>query len=166
MSAFGRDVPHDCPCGSGAPYAACCGPLHQGERAAATAEQLMRSRYAAYVVGDQPYLERTWHPRTRPSPLALDDVVGWAGLSILATADGRDFDSTGEVEFRAAYRGGALHERSRFVRRAGAWVYVDGDILGDIVGDVGGDIGGDVGGDVVGRGAEVETGSSRPTASP
>ena len=36
------------------------------------------------------------------------------------------------MEFRAAYRtadgAGLLHERSRFERRAGRWVYVDGDI--------------------------------------
>jgi SEC-C motif-containing protein len=37
-----------------------------------------------------------------------------------------------EVEFVARYRvqgrGGRLHERSRFVREDGRWLYVDGDI--------------------------------------
>jgi SEC-C motif-containing protein len=46
---------------------------------------------------------------------------------VIATADGREDDSVGEVEFEAAHDGGVLHERSRFVRRAGRWVYVDGD---------------------------------------
>jgi SEC-C motif-containing protein len=35
----------------------------------------------------------------------------------------------GEVEFEATHDGGVLHERSRFVRRAGRWVYVDGDLI-------------------------------------
>jgi uncharacterized protein YchJ len=37
-------------------------------------------------------------------------------------------DSVGEVEFEAAHADGVLHERSRFVKRAGRWVYVDGDV--------------------------------------
>jgi SEC-C motif-containing protein len=31
------------------------------------------------------------------------------------------------VTFRASFRGGSLHERSRFGRVDGAWVYVDGE---------------------------------------
>jgi SEC-C motif-containing protein len=42
-------------------------------------------------------------------------------------------DNTAEVEFVARYRvaGKAvrLHERSRFVREAGRWFYVDGDMI-------------------------------------
>ena len=53
----------------------------------------------------------------------------WQGLTVLATADGREDDSVGEVEFEAAHDGGVLHERSRFIRRAGRWVYVDGDVI-------------------------------------
>lgn len=118
-----------CPCGLGAAYAECCGPLHDGARHAATAVELMRSRYAAFVVGDAAYLTRTWHPRTRPSDLDPTQGPHWTGLEVLATADGREHESAGEVEFVATHDGGALHERSRFVRRAGRWVYVDGDAL-------------------------------------
>ncbi|MCB0909908.1 MAG: SEC-C domain-containing protein, partial [Nocardioidaceae bacterium] len=60
-----------CPCGTGDDYAACCGRFHQGA-AAPTAERLMRSRYAAYAVGDAGYVFRTWHPRTRPEHIELD----------------------------------------------------------------------------------------------
>jgi SEC-C motif-containing protein len=88
----------------------------------------MRSRYAAYVIRDAAYLERTWHPRTRPAELVLDDAPAWTGLEVLATADGHEGDSVGEVEFEARYDGGVLHERSQFVRRAGRWVYVDGAV--------------------------------------
>ena len=50
-------VTDDCPCGSGEEFALCCGPLHAGQRMAATAEELMRSRYSAYAVGDMDYVE-------------------------------------------------------------------------------------------------------------
>jgi SEC-C motif-containing protein len=130
VSAFGAAsaAPETCPCGTGVSYAQCCGRLHRGEREAATAKELMRSRYAAYVVRDTAYLLRTWHPRTRPPTLDLSEGPTWLGLTVLATADGRDDDSVGEVEFEAAYAGGVVHERSRFRRRAGHWVYVDGDV--------------------------------------
>ena len=119
-----------CPCGSGAQYAACCGPLHAGDREATSAAQLMRSRYAAYVVGDTAYLTRTWHPRTRPAVLDVEPDARWTGLEVLRTDDGREGDASGVVEFVATHADGPLHERSRFVRRAGRWVYVDGDVLG------------------------------------
>jgi SEC-C motif-containing protein len=118
-----------CPCGTGEGYGSCCGPLHHGEREATSAAQLMRSRYAAYVVGDTAYLTRTWHPRTRPADLEVAPDPRWTGLEVLRTDDGREGDPTGVVEFVATHADGPLHERSRFVRRAGRWVYVDGDLL-------------------------------------
>ena len=39
-----------CPCGSGATYGECCGPIHDGTAKAKTAEALMRARYSAYAV--------------------------------------------------------------------------------------------------------------------
>lgn len=118
-----------CPCGLPQPYDACCGRFHSGAASAPTAELLMRSRYSAFVKGDAGYLMRTWHPRTRPGRLDLDPPMKWTGLEILGTTDGSAFHSTGTVTFRASYRGGSLHERSRFERVDGAWVYVDGDFL-------------------------------------
>ncbi|MDX3309473.1 YchJ family protein [Streptomyces sp. NPDC054884] len=120
-------VPGDCPCGLSATYEACCGRYHAGAGVAATAEALMRSRYSAFVTGEAGYLLRTWHPRTRPERLELDPGMRWTGLQILSVADGSAFHPTGTVEFRASYRGGSLHERSRFERVDGAWAYVDGD---------------------------------------
>ncbi|MEU6916280.1 YchJ family protein [Streptomyces olindensis] len=118
-----------CPCGLPEPYEACCGRFHSGAGAAPTAEALMRSRYCAFVQGDAGYLLRTWHPRTRPGTLELDPGMRWTGLEILGTRDGSAFHATGTVEFRASYRGGSLHELSRFERVDGAWVYVDGEFL-------------------------------------
>ncbi|MEU9068116.1 YchJ family metal-binding protein [Streptomyces sp. NPDC048306] len=118
-----------CPCGRSEPYEKCCGCFHAGAAAAPTAEALMRSRYSAFVKGDAGYLLRTWHPRTRPARLDLDPGMRWTALEILETAGGSAFHATGTVTFRASYRGGSLHERSRFERVDGAWVYVDGEFL-------------------------------------
>ncbi|MCR6688376.1 YchJ family protein [Cellulomonas sp.] len=119
-----------CPCSSGLTYAECCEPLHHGVARAATAEQLMRSRFSAFAVGDAAYLVRTWHPTTRPAHLELDDDVTWYRLDVRTTSGGGPFDTRGTVEFEAFHLGpggrGSLHEVSRFVRDADGWQYVDG----------------------------------------
>ncbi|MFD4947013.1 YchJ family protein [Streptomyces sp. NPDC058239] len=116
-----------CPCGLSATYADCCGRLHAGTVAAPTCEALMRSRYAAFVVRDEAYLLRTWHPDTRPPAVDFDPGMRWVRLEILETTDGSAFHTTGTVTFRAHCtdngRPDSLHEKSRFVRSEGAWVY-------------------------------------------
>ena len=121
------DSMDECPCGR-APYAECCGPLLEGQRAAETPEELMRSRYTAFAKGDRFHLARTWHPLSRPDDVSVDPSMRWTGLEIVTSSvDGE----TGTVDFIAAYENqdgaGELREHSRFVRRAGRWVYVDGD---------------------------------------
>lgn len=92
----------------------------------------MRSRYSAYAVGDEDYLHRTWHPRTRPDRIDLDPDLRWEGLEVTELVDGEEGDDTGVVAFTARYRTpdgpGELTERSRFERRGSRWVYVDGDV--------------------------------------
>jgi SEC-C motif domain protein len=94
----------------------------------ASAEELMRSRYSAYVIGARDYLLATWHPTTRPASLELDQRTTWLGLQIKAHAQ-QDADHA-TVEFVARYRvagkGHRLHEISRFGRVNGRWLYVDG----------------------------------------
>lgn len=123
-------APRRCPCGTGLTLDECCGRLHGGTAPAATAEQLMRSRYSAFVLGDPAYLLATWHPSTRPRTLHLDGGVRWTGLDVLATTGGTLLAAEGTVEFRASYvvdgRSGAQHENSRFVRDRGQWRYLDG----------------------------------------
>lgn len=121
-----------CPCGSGRAYRQCCGPLHDGTVAAATAEALMRSRFSAFARGHADYLLSSWHPGTRPERLDLDEQITWRRLQIVDTESGGADDDTGIVEFRAQYlqhgKRHILHERSRFSRaRDGTWRYVDGD---------------------------------------
>lgn len=95
----------------------------------------MRSRYSAYVLGLDDYLRATWHPDTCPAVLDPDDSPGlrWLGLDVKRHADAGD--GTAVVEFVARYKvGGApavrMHEVSRFVRKDGRWLYVDGEFPG------------------------------------
>ncbi len=115
------------------PFPACC--CRYLDDFAATpapdAEALMRSRYSAFVLGRLDYLLATWHASTRPVDLTLDAAAKWLGLEVRSH---RVIDADhAEVEFIARYREGGravrLHERSRFVREAGRWCYVDGDPL-------------------------------------
>lgn len=129
----GRPEPA-CPCGSGQAYVACCGPLIDNGALPATAEQLMRSRYSAYVLLREDYVLRTWHASTRPAQLGLPDAgpVKWLGLKILRCTAGGAPEREAMVEFVARYqvngRAERLHEVSRFRREAGQWQYVDGQI--------------------------------------
>lgn len=99
-----------------------------------TAEALMRSRFAAFRSGDTAWLLASWHPDTRPNELNLDGDPTWRGLQIVDTVAGTETDDEGIVEFRATYLQdgelGVLHERSRFVREDGRWLYVDGTFPG------------------------------------
>ena len=117
-----------CECGSTQPYAACCQPLHNGA-AALTAQALMRSRYAAYVLGLDDYLKSTWHESTRPADVTAEQGLKWLGLTVKRAWDGGADEAF--VEFVARYKVGGgraerLHEVSRFVREGGRWFYVDG----------------------------------------
>ena len=91
----------------------------------------MRARYSAYVLRDGDFLVESWHPDTRPGEMAFDQGHTWTGLTIVETVGGGGLERDGIVEFIARYRkGGAnhqLHERSRFTRVGGRWLYVDGD---------------------------------------
>ena len=117
------------------PYETCCMPLHHSKRKAATAEQLMRSRYSAYYMRLPGYLVETTHPDTREPGLRKElekmvRQVNWTGLEVIASAKGGKEDKTGKVEFIACYvvqgEPYELHEVSRFRRYRGEWKYLDG----------------------------------------
>ncbi len=126
----GKTYRGPCPCGSLKTYEGCCQRWHEGETPD-DAEALMRSRYTAFVLKLEDYLLATWHPRTRPLSLALDQSPRrWLGLKILRhepeTAD------MAVVEFIARYKASGraheIREASRFVREGGRWLYVEGEI--------------------------------------
>lgn len=122
-----------CPCGSGDAFSHCCQPLHCQESAEITAEQLMRSRYSAYVMGNVAYLRQTWHPETLAAAPAVGESLDthWLGLRILDSQ--QQSEELADVEFVAFYLEGErvaqLRERSRFARVAGFWRYLDGQFL-------------------------------------
>lgn len=123
-----------CPCQSQQAYSDCCARWHHGPLylKAPNAEQLMRSRYSAFVLDELDYLLATWHPSTRPSDLEPNPAqIKWLGLTIRAhqIID----EHTQRVEFVARHRldGRAtrLHEISRFSFEDGQWFYVDGEFI-------------------------------------
>ena len=135
MTAISDDT--RCPCGTGEVFGACCGPFITGRSNAPTAEALMRSRFTAFAVAEPEYLLASWHPRTRPASLELDESILWQRLDVLRTSGG-PFDDAARVAFAAHYRSrpgtpehqrvkGVQREDSRFVREGGRWFYVDGE---------------------------------------
>jgi SEC-C motif-containing protein len=125
----------NCPCGSGAEYDKCCGPIISGEGKAETAEALMRARYTAYVKHEVDFLLNSLHPDgaggvDRESTKAWAENAKWHGLEILDKAAGGPKDETGEVEFVAKYtmqdEPQRHHERGMFKRHNGLWKYLDG----------------------------------------
>lgn len=121
-----------CPCGSGLTYEQCCQRYHQGEPAP-TAESLMRSRFTAFVTGDEDYLLRTWAPQTRPASLELAEMpIRFYRLDVLRVEAGGLLDDEGIVEFEAFYKGaenGSQREVSHFYRGCDKrWYYSAGDV--------------------------------------
>ncbi len=136
------DTQQLCPCGrlrgagqAGKPlaYGSCCGRwLEFPSAAPPDAETLMRSRYSAFVLEREAYLLHSWAASHRPERIEFEPGVKWLGLGVRAHR--QTGEASAEVEFVARQKpahGPALrlHERSRFVREAGRWLYVDGDAL-------------------------------------
>ena len=124
-----------CPCGSGLAYGACCEPVIRGERPAETAEQLMRSRYSAYVKVETDFIFDTTHPEHREGydhdgTRQWAESSEWLGLEIVSTVAGGLADDHGQVEFIARYRDAdsehAHHELAEFVKEEGRWLFTDG----------------------------------------
>lgn len=121
-----------CPCGTSKTYADCCCRFLAGSEIPATAEALMRSRYTAYTLLNEEYLLKTWHASTRPQQLNLSEERSskWLGLQVKRHEQQDAEHAT--VEFIARYKVGGrahrLHEVSRFVREAGCWFYLDGEV--------------------------------------
>lgn len=125
-------APSLCFCRSGKEYKHCCAPFHLHTAVPETAEQLMRSRYTAYVLKNIPYIVAT----TVPSQQTLlethllqewADNTKWLGLEILKTENLTKTQSA--VEFKAIFQGEegelAHQERAIFVKIENRWYFVD-----------------------------------------
>ena len=127
-----------CPCGSPVPYDECCRPLIKGEQRAKTAEQVMRSRYSAYVKKEMGYVLTSLHPDHRAdydeqSSRSWAERAEWHGFEIVKTAGGGPEDREGQVEFVVSFTENGVrqehHEVSTFMNENGTWYFTTGKIL-------------------------------------
>lgn len=125
-----------CPCTSSKTFDKCCEPYLKGAKQPLTPEQLMRSRFSAYAVGNVRYLVDTTAAEEREK-LDAEELgrycrsVKCISLKVLKAEQGGAGDQTGTVLFHASLQINGkrmLHrELSRFIREDGRWMYVDGD---------------------------------------
>lgn len=118
----------NCFCDSEQVYEKCCGKYINKKQTAENPEQLMRSRYSAYILKDEKYLLQSWHESTRPESLDLThDSTQWKKLKIIS-ADEK------HVHFAAFFTQDTLNkekiyvltEKSNFVKEKN-WFYLDGN---------------------------------------
>ncbi|PJG42690.1 preprotein translocase subunit SecA [Acinetobacter tandoii] len=121
-----------CPCGLGI-YTECCQPLHLGQCVAASAEQLMRSRYSAFAKHQIDYIVQTTALGQQPAldvPAiqAWSESNQWLGLEVVQAQEKLD-KTHAQVEFKAHYHDGQQahthHEVSHFVKHAQHWYFLD-----------------------------------------
>ena len=119
-----------CICGNQKDFNQCCGAIINGEVNAKTPEELMRSRYSAYVRGDGKYLVLSTVEENRYEDDAelIEEFSAkneWLKLDVL------NVDIT-TVEFKAYYKESGiikvLHEKSNFCLIDGIWHYKDGTL--------------------------------------
>ncbi len=123
----------NCYCGNNKPYTECCEVFHKNSGKTETAEQLMRSRYSAFVVADGDYLMLTHHSSTRPVKEKKAIVnwaksVQWIKLEVQETSKGMATDNEGTVTFDAYFfengKVDVIHEKSAFVKENNIWKYL------------------------------------------
>lgn len=119
-----------CICGLDKEYNECCGIIIDGKKKPENPEELMRSRYSAYVNGNGAYLvfSSSLDNRYKEDIELIEEFcnsVEWLRLEVLDAIED-------EVEFKAYYRDKegvkVLHERSTFILEDGIWKYLDGEL--------------------------------------
>jgi len=121
-----------CPCGL-ENYSHCCQPLHLGQQKAASAEQLMRSRYSAFARQEINYLIQTTALGQQqyldvPAMTAWSESNHWVKLEIIQAQE-KVNKNHASVEFKAHYFDGQQnqihHELSYFVKLQNDWYFLD-----------------------------------------
>ena len=118
----------NCLCGLEQSYENCCGRFIDSKFSPETPEQLMRSRYSAYVLKNERYILESWHTSTRPESLELaHDSTQWEKLKIISS-EGKyvqfvAYFIQNNLNDKATY---ALTEVSHFVKEE-KWFYLNGD---------------------------------------
>jgi len=123
----------NCYCGNNKTYTACCEVFHLNNGKTETAQQLMRSRYSAFVLANGDYLMATHHSSTRPTSEKKAIVkwaksVEWIKLEVQETTKGLEKDEEGTVTFNAYFyensKVDVIHEKSAFVKENNNWKYL------------------------------------------
>ncbi|MGZ3633179.1 MAG: peptide deformylase [Parachlamydiaceae bacterium] len=126
-----------CPCESEKMYEECCGRFHRGS-VPSNAQELMRSRYVAYVLNLPDYIIATTHPG---SPYYQDNRTTWkrnlaqfSERSTFHKLEILDFQENGDsamVVFVAYLSQGeeeaTFTEKSYFQKVKGKWLYLRGE---------------------------------------
>lgn len=125
-----------CPCNSGKAYAECCEVFISQKENAPTAEQLMRSRYTAYVKKEIDYILKTILPKQKKN-IDKEGVRNWAEktewlrLEIRAIEKGGPDDTEGTVDFIAHYKEKNVackhREVAKFKKVKEKWYYDDSE---------------------------------------
>jgi SEC-C motif-containing protein len=120
-----------CFCKSKLDFSACCEPIIS-KLNAASPEQLMRSRFSAYVLKNYEYILASYASEFRKN-LSIENLqesalnTTWLDLQVLDTTDN---NTNGTVEFVATYSVDGeffeMHELSNFIRQNDKWYYTDG----------------------------------------
>ncbi len=130
-------INENCYCGSAKSYSDCCGPFLDGFSLPKTAEQLMRSRYTAFILKHTNYIKNTMVSPALDffdEKFILNSPIIWKKLEVLDKQQGESTDEEGIVLFKAYYKENQedmavsfLEERSIFKKIAGKWFYVTGE---------------------------------------
>lgn len=125
-----------CPCESGKNYTDCCEVFIKEKEIPTTVEQLMRSRYTAYVKKEIEYIIQTILPKQMKN-IDRDGIQKWAErtdwqrLEIIGTEKGGPDDDDGSVEFIAHFKEKGVasrhHEIAKFRKKKGKWFYDDSE---------------------------------------
>ena len=122
-----------CPCNPLKSFSFCCEKFLKNAANPQSPEELMRSRYSAYALGNMDYIQQTML-----SPAAdnfnLEEAIEstkktrFTRLKVMKTWFENE---NGFVEFKAKYfvekKCFVLHEKSEFHKVDGKWFYVDGE---------------------------------------
>lgn len=122
----------NCYCGNNKKFSECCSVFLNKTEIPEKAEELMRSRYSAFVLKNYDYLLATHDPKTN-SDFDLEANKKWADsvqFTKLEVLKVKEYGVKTTVEFRAHYLVSSLrqvhHELSTFKNIAGQWYYSSG----------------------------------------
>lgn len=115
-----------CYCGENKNYNDCCEVFHKNGGKTQTSEQLMRSRYSAFVIANGDYLMQTHHESTRPikeknAIVKWAKSVQWLKLEVVeSTIDTVSFNAY----FFENGIANVITENSKFVKENNVWFYL------------------------------------------